>query len=229
MDLYKLTFVLAMISIKLDGFYGIGHGNCSICTRVNSVQYGGFTRKIHAVKVYTNNYTKVNLHARCVYLSKENFLSFTRKLLFFFLVADLREIIRCRSITVSSHFNFSKNIGTEIILNHVFHFQNSFITGLPVGQTQLLLRFSVVSAEKRTPGEGNTRGSGTEKRWSYNWFHTIFPCTDPCTNIFCTPPPPSPPSLLPRNPEGVANQGYLRCSKRFDHRSHFMSFVIVLV
>ena len=41
--------------------------------------------------------------------------------------------------------------------------------------------------------------------------------------------PPPPPSLLPRNPEGVANQGYLRCSKRFDHRSHFMSFVIVLV
>ena len=34
----------------------------------------------------------------------------------------------------------------------------------------------------------------------------------------------------PRNPEGVANQeGYLPCSKRFDHRSHFISFVILRV
>ena len=34
----------------------------------------------------------------------------------------------------------------------------------------------------------------------------------------------------PENPEGVANQeGYLRCLKRFDHRSHFRSFVIVRV
>ena len=31
----------------------------------------------------------------------------------------------------------------------------------------------------------------------------------------------------PRNSEGVANQeGFLRCSKRFDHRSHFISFLL---
>ena len=122
------------------------------------------------------------MHDACIYRRKTSCLLHAS--CFFFLVADLREIIRCRSITVSSHFNFSKNIRTEIILNHIFHFQNSFITGLPVGQTQLLLRFSVVSAEKRTPGKGKTRGSGTKKQWSFKWFHTIFPCTDPCTNIF---------------------------------------------
>ena len=34
----------------------------------------------------------------------------------------------------------------------------------------------------------------------------------------------------PENPEGVANQeGYLRCLKRFDHRSYFRSFVTVRV
>ena len=34
----------------------------------------------------------------------------------------------------------------------------------------------------------------------------------------------------PENPEGVANQeGYLRCLKRFDHMSHFRSFVTVRV
>ena len=38
------------------------------------------------------------------------------------------------------------------------------ITGPPVGQAQLQFRFSVVSAEKPTPGGGKTRGSGTEKR-----------------------------------------------------------------
>ena len=34
----------------------------------------------------------------------------------------------------------------------------------------------------------------------------------------------------PENPEGVAKQeGYLRCLKRFDDRSHFRSFVTVRV
>ena len=43
-----------------------------------------------------------------------------------------------------------------------------------------------VCVEKWPPGGGKTRGSGTEKRCSHKWFHRIFPCTDPCTNTFCT-------------------------------------------
>ena len=52
---------------------------------------------------------------------------------------------------------------------------------------------------KRSPGGGKTRGSGTEKRCAHKWFHTIFPCMDPCTNIFRTlspPPPPQKPGRL---------------------------------
>ena len=65
-----------------------------------------------------------------------------------------------------------------------------------------------VIMRRRVRGE-KTRGSATEKRCSPKWLHTIFPCT----NI---PPDPH------RNPA-------LRCSKRFDHRSHLISFVIVRV
>ena len=36
--------------------YSTGHGNCSIYTRVNCVQYGGFTRKMHVKN------THVELH-----------------------------------------------------------------------------------------------------------------------------------------------------------------------
>ena len=43
---------------------------------------------------------------------------------------------------------------------------------------------------KRTPGGGKTRGSCTEKPCSQKWFRRIFPCTDPCTNIFCSSPRP---------------------------------------
>ena len=64
-------------------------------------------------------------------------------------------------------------------------------------------RFSVVGAEKRPPGGGKTRGSGTEKRCSHKWFHRIFPCTDP-----------------------RIEERYLRCSKRFDHRSHSIIFLL---
>ena len=58
--------------------YSAGHGNCSyIYTRVTCVQYGGFTRKKKknknknkntSVKFYSNNYTKLTLHARCMHL-----------------------------------------------------------------------------------------------------------------------------------------------------------------
>ena len=68
---------------------------------------------------------------------------------------------------------------------------------------QVKIRFSVFGAEKRPPGGGKTRGSGNEKRCSHKWFHRIFPCTDPRTE-----------------------ERYLRCSKRFDHRSHSIIFLL---
>ena len=69
-------------------------------------------------------------------------------------------------------------------------------------------------------GRQDTR-SGTERRCSHKWFHTIFPCTDPSTNTYCTCPPPPPQKPRRRcEPEG----SYLRYLKRFDHRSHSYKF-----
>ena len=49
-----------------------------------------------------------------------------------------------------------------------------------------------------------------------------FPLHGPLQEYFLYVAPAPPP---PRNLEGVANQeGYLRCSKRFDHRSHCNKF-----
>ena len=84
--------------------------------------------------------------------------------------------------------------------------------------------FSVVGAEKRPPGGGKTWGSGTEKRCSHKWFHRIFPCTNPCTDTFCTSSPPPTPQK-PRRP-CQPEEGYLHCSKRFDHRSHSIIFLV---
>ena len=94
-----------------------------------------------------------------------------------------------------------------------------------MGHAQLKIRFSVVYAEKRTPGEGKTQG--------------LVPRNDVLTSGFIRFS--LAPTLMheyflylalapPENPEGVANQeGYLRCLKRFDDRSHFSSFVTVRV
>ena len=75
-------------------------------------------------------------------------------------------------------------------------------------------------------GREDTR-SGTEERCSHKWFHTIFPLIVPTLMheyfLYLALAP-------PENPEGAANQeGYLRCLKRFDDRSHFSSFVTVRV
>ena len=70
---------------------------------------------------------------------------------------------------------------------------------------------------------GKTRASGTKKRCSHKWFHRIFPCT----NTFCTsspplrPSPPPPPHPKPRR-RCEPEENYLRCSKRFDRKSHFI-------
>ena len=76
---------------------------------------------------------------------------------------------------------------------------------------------------KTVPRGGKARESGTEKRCCHKWFHMIFPCTVSRTNTFCTS------SLPPQKPRRRCEpeEGYLRCSRRFDHRSHSTSFVIV--
>ena len=95
---------------------------------------------------------------------------------------------------------------------------------------QVKIRFSVFGAEKRPPGGGKTRGSGIEKRCSHKWFHRIFPCTDPCTNNFCTSSPLSSPPLPLRIPEGVANLKEAICVVRSDsiigvnHSKNFFLF-----
>ena len=77
-----------------------------------------------------------------------------------------------------------------------------------MGHAQLKIRFSVVYAEKRTPGEGKTQGLVPRNDVSLapTLMHEYF--------LYLALAP-------PENPEGVANQeGYLRCLKRFDDRSH---------
>ena len=74
------------------------------------------------------------------------------------------------------------------------------------------------------PGEGRHEGLVPKKWCSYKWFHTIFPCTYPWTNTFCTSSPPPPPGKPRRRCE--PEEGYLCCLKRFDHRSHSIIFLL---
>ena len=62
-------FLLSLISPhnqenNIDLVYSTGYGDCSTHTRVQCVQYGGFTRQLHAqcarVKFYTQCYTHPN-------------------------------------------------------------------------------------------------------------------------------------------------------------------------
>ena len=105
-----------------------------------------------------------------------------------------------------------------VCISKVILLKQYIVTGLPV-QPSYKFGFFV---EKWPPGGGKTQGSGTEKLCSHKWFHTIFPCTDPCTNTFCTS---SPPPQKPRR-RCEPEEGYLRCSKRFDHRSHSIIFLL---
>ena len=75
-------------------------------------------------------------------------------------------------------------------------------------------------------GRGDTRVWYRETIFS-EWFYTIFPCTDPYTNTFCTSSPHPPPQKPRRRCE--PEEGYLknlRCSKQFDHRSHSIIFFL---
>ena len=74
-----------------------------------------------------------------------------------------------------------------------------------------------------TQGRDDTRAWYQETMFSQVVSYD-FSLHGPCTNIFCTSPP------HPRNPERLVNQeGYLRCSKRFNPRSDFISFFIIRV
>ena len=72
-----------------------------------------------------------------------------------------------------------------------------------------------------SPGEGRHEGLVPRNECSNKWFHRIFPCT----NTFCTSSPPPPPPEKPRR-RCEPEEGYLRCSKRFDHRSHSIIFLL---
>ena len=101
-----------------------------------------------------------------------------------------------------------------------------FITGLPLSGRPVINSVFGRLCRKTVPrGREDTR-SGTERRCSHKWFHTIFPCTDPSTNTFCTCPPPR-----PRNPEGVANLKGGICVAQSDSIMGVIltSFVIVRV
>ena len=106
----------------------------------------------------------------------------------------------------------------------LLHRAGDLLLGCPFQGCPVLIRFSVVCAEKRSPEAGKTRGSGTDKRCSHKWFHRIFPCRDPCRNTSCTSSLPPPPQKPRRRCE--PEESYLRCSKRFDHRSH--SIILLL-
>ena len=72
----------------------------------------------------------------------------------------------------------------------------SLVTGLPLLGLRSYKSVFGRLCRKTVPRGGKTRGSCTEKRCSHKWFHMIFPCTDSCTNTFCTSSrlhPPSPP------------------------------------
>ena len=76
------------------------------------------------------------------------------------------------------------------------------------------------------PGEGRHGGLVPRNDVLTNGFILFFLALTLPRNFFKSPSP-------PRSSEGVANQeGYLRCSsvsRRFDHRSHFISVFIVRV
>ena len=86
--------------------------------------------------------------------------------------------------------------------------QDALLLGCPFqGTRSYLFGFSVVRVEKQAPGGGKTRGSGTKKRCSHKWFHTV-QCSLARTlaQIFFVPclcPPRPPPTPKPRS---VANQ-----------------------
>ena len=84
---------------------------------------------------------------------------------------------------------------------------------------------SVFCAEKRTPGGGKTQGLVPRSDVLTSGFIRFsFAPTLARIYIFYLALAP------PEKPEGVASQeGYLRCLKRFDDRSHFRSFVTVRV
>ena len=74
-------------------------------------------------------------------------------------------------------------------------FQTSLLGSPFSGLPSYKFGFRSSVQKNRPPAGWKTRGSSTEKRCSHKWFHSIFPCTDSCTNTFCT----SSPKLLSLN------------------------------
>ena len=128
----------------------------------------------------------------------------------------------------------NSNIYSEVHIHWIESSDTATYQGLPPNRTTfyqseiplLLLSkfpgFFLNGKRPRSPGGGKTRRSGTEKRCSHKWFHIIFSCTNPCTDTFLTR------LRSPWKPTRRCEpkEGYLRCSKRFDHRSHSIIFLL---
>ena len=72
-------------------------------------------------------------------------------------------------------------------------------------------------------GREETRVWYRETMFSQMVSYRIFSCTNPCTDSFCT----SSPLPLKKNTRRCEpEEGYLRCSKRFDHGSHSIIFLL---
>ena len=98
----------------------------------------------------------------------------------------------------------------------------ALFTGLPVRPSHKFGFRSSVS-KNRHPGEGRHEGLVPRNDVVTNGFYRIFSCMNPCTDTFCTSSPlPLKQPTRRCEPEG----GYLRCSKRFDHGSYSIIFLL---
>ena len=105
---------------------------------------------------------------------------------------------------------FFFTVNSSSLTQFLFFF--SFFTGLPGKPSQKFdFRSSVATVWYR------------ETMFSQMVSYRIFSCTNPCTDSFCT----SSPLPLKKNTRRCEpEEGYLRCSKRFDHGSHSIIFLL---
>ena len=113
----------------------------------------------------------------------------------------------------------------------LYHLSKSYIlsswifTGLP-GKPSHKFGFRSSVQKNGLPGEGRHEGLVPRNDVLTSGFIWLSLARTLARILFV--PRLRPPSRKPRR-RCAPKEGYLRCSKRFDHRSHFISFVIVWV